>query len=124
MPRDFAGQLVVFEIAEGNSQHAGLTVSDVDPARLSEGSRPRRPSVAGANEQLHLLVASVELDLSAQNARGGARGLGSGNRALDDGDVGPAIRGGQRYAASHDTGPDDRNSHPSYVPKAPLKIKS
>jgi hypothetical protein len=36
VPCDFAFQIVVLASTEGNPEHAGFSISDVDPARFAE----------------------------------------------------------------------------------------
>jgi hypothetical protein len=86
-------------------------VTDVDAARFAERPRPVRPCRTRADEERGVVIGAVELDLRAEDARRCARSFGTGNGALEDDHLRPAVGEGKSGPASHDPGADDRDPH-------------
>ena len=107
LPGAAGRQLRGARTVERDGEHARVDVANVDAGRVAQLGRERRVKPAAAQAEIEQRAGRLGLHLRAEDAGGGARGLGARDAALDDGDAHAALREAQRDGAPHDAPADD-----------------
>ncbi len=110
-------EIALARLVERHRQHARAVVADVDARQIAQLGRQRRIERPALEPQIQQRARPFRLHLRAQDAGGGAGGLGARDPALDHRHADPALREAQRHGRAHDSTTDDRDvAHPVQIP--------